>query len=90
MEQMVSLKERLQSLSKFHQLEVFRILKENNVKYTENRNGIFTNMNDISHQVIIILNEYLNYVFKQQNHLELMEKKKKEYEDSFFKNNKEK
>ena len=90
MEKMIGLREKLQSLSKFHQLEVFRILKENNVKYTENRNGIFTNMNEISVQVIKILNEYLNYVFKQQNHLELMEKKKKEYQDSFFKNNKEK
>ena len=47
MDELITLRENIQNLSKFHQLEVFRILKKNNVEYTENRNGIFVNMNKI-------------------------------------------
>ncbi len=89
MEQLKILKEKLQYLSKFHQIEVFKILKENKVEYTENRNGIFVNMNALDEPIISLLNEYLNYVEKQQDHLELIEKQKEQYKQSFFNPNKE-
>ena len=89
MERLKTLKEKLQELSKFHQIEVFKILKKNNIQYTENRNGIFVNMNELSKPVLSLLNEYLNYVETQQDHLEFIEKKKEHYKQSFFNPNKE-
>ena len=89
MEQLIFLREKIQKLSKFHQIEVFKILKKNTVKYTENRNGIFVNMNDLEKIVIALLNEYLIYVETQQDHLECIEKKKEEYKLSFFNPNKD-
>ena len=89
MDELIALRENIQNLSKFHQIEVFRILKKNNVEYTENRNGIFVNMNKLKQNSIKLLNDYLNYVYKQQTQIENMEKKAEHYKKSFFKNNKE-
>jgi len=89
MNTLVILREKLQALSKFHQLEVLRLLNKKKVEYTENRNGIFVNMNNLQEESIAALNDYLNYVSTQQNQLESMEKKKEEYANSFFNNNKE-
>ena len=89
MDELITLRENIQNLSKFHQIEVFRILKKNNVEYTENRNGIFVNMNKLEQNSITLLDEYLNYVCKQQTQIENMEKKAEHYKKSFFKNNKE-
>ena len=44
MNNLILLREKIQALSKFHQLEVLRILQKHKVNYTENRNGIFINM----------------------------------------------
>ena len=74
MDELIALRENIQNLSKFHQIEVFRILKKNNVEYTENRNGIFVNMNKLKQNSITLLNDYLNYVYKQQTQIENMEK----------------
>ena len=46
-------------------------------------------MNNLQEESIAALNNYLNYVSTQQNQLESMEKKKEEYANSFFNNNKE-
>ena len=89
MNNLILLREKIQALSKFHQLEVLRILQKHKVNYTENRNGIFINMNNLSDASLDALQEYLKYVSTQQNQLDVVENKKKEYANSFFKNNKE-
>ena len=89
MDRLVYLRDKIQSLSKFHQLEVFRIFKTQKINYTENRNGIFINMNDLDELVLRTIEEYLNYVSTQQQHLDTVEKQKEQYKKSFFKNNKE-
>ncbi len=89
MDNLIYIREKLQKLSKFHQIEVFKILKKHNVKYTENRNGIFVNMNELKSPILTLLNEYLTYVETQQDHLEYIEKKKEQYKQSFFNPNKD-
>ena len=88
MDRLINLRDKIQCLSKFHQLEVFRIFKTRKINYTENRNGIFINMNDLDKDVLCAIEEYLNYVSTQQMHLETIEKQKELYKQSFFKNNK--
>ena len=89
MERLIYLRDQIQSLSKFHQLEVFRIFKTQKINFTENRNGIFINMNDLDELILRTIEEYLNYVSTQQQHLDTVEKQKEQYKKSFFKNNKE-
>ena len=77
-------------MSKFHQLQILRILKSNkNVVLNENNNGIFINLSEQSEQIIISLKEYANYVKDIQNDLSQIEKKKVILANNFFKDNKE-
>jgi hypothetical protein len=59
-------------LNKLEHIEIFKILKSNNITFTENVNGIFINLSPVN---ISILNEiilFINYV-KNKN-IELLEK----------------
>ena len=84
------LRENIQKLEKIHQIQILEILINNNVPFTENRNGIFVNMIKLSKDVIIKIKQYLSYVINQDTQLEAAEKIKKELEYNFFKSNKDK
>ena len=89
MSRLIILRDKIQQLNKFHQLEIFRIFKTQKVNFTENRNGIFVNMNDLDEIILRTIAEYLNYVSTQQQHLESIEQQKIMIAKSFFKDNKE-
>ena len=89
MKKTIILRDKIQSLEKFHQIEIFRIFKTQNINYTENRNGIFINMNDLDNKTLKIIEKYLHYVSTQQNQLDIVEQQKEQYKQSFFKDNKD-
>ena len=41
------LKDRIESLNQHHQIQILKIVAENNVAYTENKNGSFVNLTNI-------------------------------------------
>ena len=49
---LISLKKKIENIDIRHHIEIFRIFQENNVSYSENRNGIFINMNNINTDII--------------------------------------
>jgi uncharacterized UPF0160 family protein len=54
---------RIQNLkSKKHYLHIYKIIKENNVSYSQNINGIFINLTNIEDPILDKIIEYLNYV----------------------------
>ena len=89
MKNIITLRDKIQELEKFHQIEIFRILKTHDVNYTENRNGIFVNMNELDNNIINNIEKYLHYVSTQQNQLDVVEQQKEQYKLSFFKDNKD-
>ena len=89
MKKIIILRDKIQALDKFHQIEIFKILKTDNVNYTENRNGIFINMNELDHKITTKIEKYLHYVSTQQTQLDVVEQQKEQYKLSFFKDNKD-
>jgi hypothetical protein len=54
---------RIQNLkSKKHYLHIYKIIKENNVSYSQNINGIFINLTNIEDPILDKIIEYLSYV----------------------------
>jgi hypothetical protein len=54
---------RIQNLkSKKHYLHIYKIIKDNNVSYSQNINGIFINLTNIEDPILDKIIEYLNYV----------------------------
>lgn len=90
MNHIICLKERIEELSKFHQIEILKIFKSyKNITINENKNGIFINMTNISDSIITQLEEYLKYVNKQEKQLNDIETQKDELTNTYFKDNKD-
>jgi hypothetical protein len=54
---------RIQNLkNKKHYIHIYTIIKENNVNYSQNINGIFINLSNIEDSILDKIVEYLNYV----------------------------
>ena len=72
--------------------EIFKILYNNDSKYTQNNNGIFVNLNWLEYDIIIQINNYINFCIKSHKEIkkheimknmfnENLNKKKMEIED---------
>lgn len=84
------LKEEIESMSKYHQIEVLRLLnKDNSVTLNENQNGTFINLTSCSDNIITTLRDYCKYVNEQQKTLSSIEKEKQRLEEEYFKDIKE-
>lgn len=87
---LIKLKKSIENIDTSHHIEIFRIFQENNINFSENRNGIFINMSNIPEDVMIKINKYLSYIKTQEQHLDNVEKLKSDYKDNYFnKHNKE-
>ena len=88
---LVVLKEQIENLDAFHHNKILKILVKNNIKYSENRNGIFVNMNSFNKNTIDQIEKTLLYIKTQEKSLQDIEKIKKEINKDYFENdNKEK
>lgn len=84
------LKEKIEALDKFHQIEILRIINKNNSSIlNENNNGVFINLTNINDTVIEELEKYLDYVKKQEKQLTEIELQKDILSNTFFKDNKD-
>ena len=89
-EKLIKLKEQIELLSNFHQIEILKIFKKyDHVILNENKNGIFINMSHISDNIINEIEEYLSYVKTQESHIKIIENEKKKLSDKYFQTSKE-
>ena len=90
MSTLIDLKDKIESMSKCHQIEILRILKkQNKVSINENNNGTFINLTELTGEIILKLCNYVKYVEEQQSDLLIVEQEKNRLENTFFKGNKE-
>ena len=84
------LKDRIELMSKHHQIEILRILsKSNKANINENNNGSFINLTELDSEIINSLNNYIIYVNEQEQSLNIIEDEKQRLEKTFFKDNKD-
>lgn len=82
---LIQLKNELEQLDDKLHIEIFKILKDNNIDYSENKNGIFVNLSCIDHTILEQLVQYLSMKKEQNYYLEQVEHQKEEYKSLFFK-----
>lgn len=87
-----SIREKIESMPKFNQIEVLRILSSHkNITLNENKYGVLINMTDLKKEVIEKLKEYISYVNTQESNLNELESRIQEYKNIYFvKDNKDK
>lgn len=78
------LKKQIEALDKSQHLEVFKIFNKHGIPFSENKNGIFINIANISDKVVNDINKFLNYIKTQENELITIENQKNEFKQNFF------
>ena len=85
MSELNRLKEKIEGLNKFHQIEILKLLKsDESCTLNENNNGIFVNLTNLSDGLLVELDKYLEYVQKQEKQLNEIEKQKNILSNTFF------
>jgi hypothetical protein len=79
------LRDNIELLSEFHQIEILRILHSNHITFSENKNGVFVNLSYVNYDVIHKINEYVTFVNKQETQLCEFEEKKILLSNQYFK-----
>tara|TARA_B100000902_G_C27226403_1_gene872424 strand:- start:380 stop:691 length:312 start_codon:yes stop_codon:yes gene_type:complete len=80
------LKNQIENIDKIHHIKILNILKNNNIKYSENRNGIFVNMTSFDSQTIDCIEKLLSYIKTQEKRLTDIETIKEELNKDYFVN----
>tara|TARA_Y100000389_G_scaffold80699_1_gene77324 strand:+ start:3158 stop:3622 length:465 start_codon:yes stop_codon:yes gene_type:complete len=71
-------------------IELFNIIKKYNINYTKNNNGVFLNLNWLSKDSLVKINNYISFCIKSQNEISKYETIKEKLNDSIIqKNNKD-
>jgi hypothetical protein len=83
--QLNKIRETIENMSKFNQIEVLRILSgHKDVIINENKYGIHINLSELRGQIIEDLLVYINYVTTQEIELNNIEKQKQDYKNNYF------
>jgi fructose-1,6-bisphosphatase/sedoheptulose 1,7-bisphosphatase-like protein len=75
----------IEKLDKSRHIDIAKIFKKNNIKLTENNNGIFINLNNIPSGIINEIKQYINFVKTQETMISIDESTKVNIEKNFFK-----
>jgi len=79
------IRDSIENMNKFNQIEVLRILnKHNDVTINENKYGIHINLSELKKEILDELNVYINYVKTQEITLSSVEQKKEDYKNTYF------
>jgi hypothetical protein len=79
------LRETIEHMSKFNQIEILRIMtNHSDVIINENKYGIHINLTELSQTIIDELEVYIKYVNTQEIELHNVEKQKEDYKNTFF------
>lgn len=78
-------------LKEYEHIEIFKIIKKKNITYTENNNGIFINLNKLSHKVLMEINNFIVYCINNKDLFKIENNKrdniKKIIKDNFVQEN---
>ena len=81
---LTGIRDSIELMPKFNQVEILRILTNKNVTLNENKYGIHINMTDLSYPLIEELKMYINYVKSQEIQLDQNEKQKETFKNTYF------
>jgi hypothetical protein len=79
------IRETIENMNKFNQIEVLRILnKHSDVTLNENKYGIHINLSELKKNILDELSIYIKYVNAQEITLNTVEQQKEEYKNTYF------
>jgi hypothetical protein len=77
-----AIQQNVSKLTESENLELFKIILDTKANYTKNNNGIFLNLNWIDEDLLVKINNYINFCIKSQNEISKYELMKTMLNDS--------
>ena len=81
------IKSKIEKLDKNEIIEVFKIIHQNDSKYTTNKNGVFVNLNICSDKTVNEISNFIDFIEESKKHLNFVEDKVNEKKNNFINNN---
>ena len=78
------LQKNIDTLDAEHHLQIAKLLYKNNIKLSQNNNGIFVNLTTLPNNITELLWKYLEFINNQQEYINKDENTKLELEKIFF------
>jgi hypothetical protein len=79
------IRDSIESMNKFNQVEVLRILNnDKEVTLNENKYGVHVNLSELKKEVVDELVMYIKYVTTQEINLNRIEQQKEDYKNIYF------
>jgi len=79
------LRESIENMNKFNQVEVLRLLyKHKDVTLNENKYGTHINLSEVKKEILDELSVYIKYVNAQESNLNVVEQQKEDYRNTYF------
>ena len=66
----LNIKNKIITMSKNDHIEIFKLLKKNKIKYTENKNGIFINLTKIDNRILLNLKNFIEFSIYNNSNLD--------------------
>lgn len=85
-EKILQLKKEIEDVDTFHHVKILEVFKKHNISYSENRNGIFVNITNLSKNIVNEIRDVLKYVNAQEKQLQDMEQMKTTFKTTYFSN----
>ena len=84
-EELNAIRDKIEQMSKFNQVEILKIMKKHNsVTLNENKYGIHINLTDLNTTILEEMKAYINYVNAQETNLNELEKQKEDCKNIYF------
>jgi stage III sporulation protein SpoIIIAA len=64
-----NIKSSIESMSKYNQIEILKILINGNCKLNENKSGVYINLSLVEDSLITALSDYIKYTNEQETNL---------------------
>lgn len=86
-DELTNMRDIIEHMSTDKQIQILRILMENNISMTENKNGTFVNISLLNNSILSELQSYISYVTTQEESLNSVENEKERVKNRYFTNN---
>lgn len=83
-DQILKLRDEIEKLNTNQHLEILKILKKHEISFSENKNGIFVNLNCVDDFILSEIKEYILYLRNQENIISQFEEMKNEVKQEYF------
>jgi hypothetical protein len=84
MERLETIKNSIEKMNKYHQVEILKILDKHKCKLNENKSGVYINMSFLPDEIIEELEKYIEYIHAQESTISNLECQKEEFKNTFF------